>query len=1164
MLVRDLFKKNINRHIEGVIKADDERDLLTEVDEYVVTSDVAYGLDKFLDNYLQHPLNNGVWISGYFGSGKSHLLKILSLVLDGRTVGEGASAADIFLTKIDDEIRRADMRKAVKIPSQSILFNIDQKFDGIGGDHSAPILEVFVKVFDELRGYYGKQGYIAKFESDLDEHGDFTAFKETYLWVNGTPWEKDRDALATAKRKAFVTAYTTHFGLSESDASNFLKQMREDYRISPADFAKQVKKYIDKQASGFRLNFFVDEVGQFIAQDAGRMLNLQTITESLATECKGQAWVMCTAQADLGGILGEMTGSNADQISKILGRFPTQITLKSADVQEVIQKRLLAKHEDEPEVLTSVYDREKENLSTLFRFSEGGFSHKGWRGSDAFCDSYPFPPYQSDLFQIAIQQFSRHGAFTGKYRSVGERSMLEVFHEAAKNVSDKAVGTLASFDLLYDGISASIRGDYQTSVSMAARSLGDGHALRVLKALFLLKWVREFKATPQNIAILLIDEVVVDIRKHLQSVQDALNLLESQSYLQRNGDCYEFLTDIEKDIEVEIKNTDIDSTQVTKLLTDILFSDILRDPKIRYENGQDYPYARRLDDQLVGRDADFAINIVTPEHDNHGDLQTLAAQNTGKAELLVILPSDARVIDEARLLLKTQKYIQQNTGANIDESRKAILTQRGTQNSVRRSQLQSLCTDLLGKSPLYLNGSRLADIGEGDARNRVAKASQTLVSFAYASLRMLRGTYDETTLSKTLLDQDDLLSSATLSDPEEEVLTHVNRNKNNGERMTVEEILRHFQKRPYGWYPMAVLTLLARLFRIGKIELRISEILSAKAALEAFKNSRQHGSIRVRLQEDVDPTKVDALKRFHQHFFDRACPGNDARSVPDAVAAACELERSELQGLLAQKSRYPFLAQLEAVCTQLQSLAGKDASYLLNSLAEFSGPLLDAKDDLIVPIKSFMNGQQRVTYDEAIAFHREEEANFAELPSSELEPLRQLAGSTAPFRGNVVPQAKVAVAKIRSTIETRLTTEREAALTEIERQEARVKELPQFTALSADQQQQVLTKSHSAREAIRSARFISSVRDRLHSYSSTDYPAQLSVATSLGKPTSQYEEGAPAGTSVKDEPTYISVTRLRPKCALPYLASEDDVEVWIESLRKTALEEVHKGNRISL
>jgi hypothetical protein len=1164
MLIRDLFKKDINRHIEGVIKADDERDLLNEVEEYVITGDVADGLDKFLENYTHHPLNNGVWISGYFGSGKSHLLKILSLVLDGRPLGAGASAGDIFLPKIDDEIRRADMRKAVKIPSRSILFNIDQKFDGIGGDHTAPILEVFVKVFDELRGYYGKQGYIAKFEADLDEHNQFAAFKETYLRVNGSPWERDRDALATAKRKAFINAYTTHFNLSESDATNFLKQMRDDYRISPAEFAEQVKKYIDKQPPGFRLNFFVDEVGQFIAQDTGRMLNLQTIAESLATKCKGQAWVFCTAQADLGGILGEMSGVNADQISKILGRFPTQITLKSADVQEVIQKRLLAKQQDEPEVLTSVYDREKENLSTLFRFSDGGFSHKGWRGSDAFCGSYPFPPYQSDLFQIAIQQFSRHGAFTGKYRSVGERSMLEVFHQSAKTVSSAPVGALASFDLLYDGISASIRGDFQTSIGMAARTLGDGYPIRVLKALFLLKWVREFKATPQNIAILLIDQVVVDIRKHLHGVQEALNLLESQSFLQRNGDAYEFLTDIEKDIEVEIKNTEIESSNVSKLLTDILFADILRDPKIRYENGQDYAYARRLDDQLVGRDADFAINIVTPEHDNHGDLQTLAAQNTGKAELLVILPSDARVIDEARLHLKTLKYIQQNTGANLDESRKAILTQRGTQNSARRSQLQSLCADLLGKAPLYLNGSRLADIGEGDARNRISKASQTLVSFAYPSLRMLRGTYDEAGLSKTLLDSDDLLPGTPLTDAEQEVLTYVLRNQNSGERMTVEEILRHFQKRPYGWYPLAVLTQLARLLRIGKIELRAPEILSAKAALEALKNTRQHGSIRVRLQEQFDQTKVDALKRFHQEFFDRACPGTDARSVATAVADACESERGVLQNLVSQKGRYPFLSQLEAVCTQLENLAGKEPSYLLTQLAEFSGPLLDAKDDLLVPIKAFMNGQQRVTYDEAVAFLREEEANFSGISSADLEPLRQLSVSQTPFRGNVVPQAKAAVAKVRTTIQEQIQAERQAALDEIERQEARVKELPQFAALPVDQQQLVLSKSHAAREAIQNARFISSVRDRLHSYSSTDYPAQLSLATSPGKPASPYEEGAPKGTSVKDEPAYIPFARLRPKCALPYLASEDDVEVWIESLRKTALEEVQKGNRISL
>jgi hypothetical protein len=399
------------------------------------------------------------------------------------------------------------------------------------------------------------------------------------------------------------------------------------------------------------------------------------------------------------------------------------------------------------------------------------------------------------------------------------------------------------------------------------------------------------------------------------------------------------------------------------------------------------------------------------------------------------------------------------------------------------------------------------------------------------------------------------------------VLTYVLRNQNNGERMTVEEILRHFQKRPYGWYPLAVLTQLARLLRIGKIELRISEILSAKAALEALKNTRQHGSIRVRLQEQFDQTKVDALKRFHQEFFDRACSGTDARSVAAAVADACESERGVLLNLVSQKNRYPFLSQLEPVCAQLENLAGKEPSFLLTQLAEFSEPLLDAKDDLLVPIKAFMNGQQRVSYDEAVAFLREEEANFSDISNADLEPLRQIAVSQTPFRGNVVPQAKAAVAKVRAAIQEQIQSEKQAAFDAIQGQEARLQSLPQFATLTSGQQAQVLAASGAAREAVRSARFLSLIRDRLNRYNTQEYPAQLALVSSLQ--TSTYTLGGSSGSEstpakVQDEPTYIPVTRLRPKCALPYLASEDDVEVWIESLRKTALEEVKKGIRISL
>jgi hypothetical protein len=1160
MKIQELFLKPVDRPIDGVIKADDQRNLQTELEEYVITRDVARGLGTLTDRYLEELTANGVWISGFFGSGKSHLLKILSLVLDGRALPNGVRPTDLLLPRIDDQIVQAALRKAAAIPSRSILFNIDQKFDAIGGDHSAPILEVFVKVLNELQGYYSKQGYIAQFEHDLDVRAALEPFRQTYLRVNHRPWEDDREAIATARRADFGRAYAEHFRVPESEAHGVIRQVREDYRVSIESFAQRVREYITAQPAGFRLNFFVDELGQFIGQDSQRMLNLQTVAETLGTVCEGRAWVFVTSQADLEGVLGGFRGMSAQDISKIQGRFKTRITLASADVREVIQKRLLAKKEDEPQVLTAIWDREKENFQTLFRFGDQSRAFNGWRGSDEFCAFYPFHPYQFDLFQEAITQLSKHSAFTGRYTSVGERSMLEVFQEVAKSVRGEEVGRLATFDHMYDGISASIRGDMQTTIKLAENQLGSGLNLRILKSLFLLKWVREFKATPRNVAILLIERPDIDIRAHDMAVKQALAELESQSYLQRNGDTYEFLTDIEKDVEVEIKNTEIDESQVTELLGKTLFSDILRDPKIRYEgNGQDYSYMRKLDDAILGREADIGLNVVTTEHPNHAEIATLAAQNMGRAELLAVLPADTRLNDLARLYLKTDKYIRQNSGG-ADPTRTAILTQRAQQNAQRRSEMNALAGDFLGRAPIFLNGSRLDAVGQGEPRNRFAKAFQELIAFAYPSLKMLKGSYDEASLSKTLLDPDGLLKDddQPVSEAEQEILTYVRRNQGLGERTSLEEMIRAFARRPYGWYPMAVLTLVARLFRIGKVELRANELLDARGALDHLRNSRHHGAVRVRLQEQFDATKINALKGFHHDFFDRANEGTEARSVGQRTAEAFGVKAGLLGVIADQGSRYPFLTPLRPIVERLEKLANKDHSWLLNHLSEYSDELLRDKENLIAPIEAFMHGPQRLAYDDAIAFFREEEANFGELPATTVQPLRDLAASAHPYRGNLVPAAKAAVTQLRGLLTDLLSAERTGAVKVIDEQEQRLTSLEDFAAINVPAQEQVLALSKRARADVQTGRFVAGIRDRLQRYTRHEYPEQLGLLSRLGR---AVKGGADGGSGPI---TYVPASSLRPDCGLPYVATEEQLKEWLKALGIAGKAELDKGHRISL
>lgn len=1169
MKIHQLFQKDVARPIDGVIKADDDRHLELEVEEFVVTREVGRALYEFVERYLEDANANGVWISGFFGSGKSHLLKILSLLLDERTLPSGRKPAEVILPNIEDEVLRGSLERAVRIPSHSILFNIDQKADHIGGDAAAPILEVFLKVLNELRGYHGKQGHIAKLEYDLDKAGQLGIFKQTYLEVNGREWERDRDALATARRKAFNAAYAKHQGISEEDAANALNQIRDEYRVSIESFAEQVREYIDQQGKDFRLNFFVDEVGQFIGQDSKLMLNLQTVAESLATKCDGRSWVFVTSQGDLQKVLGELRKEQGDDFTKIQGRFKTRPNLTSQDVREVIQRRLLAKTEEEPEALTAIFDREKENLVTLFRFSDDSVQYKGWRGSDEFCDLYPFHPYQFDLFQRAIEQLSRHDAFTGKHTSVGERSMLEVFQSVAKAIKNDEVGSLATFDRMFDGITATLRGDMQTSILQAANHLDDPLALKILKALFLLKWVREFKATPRNVAILLIDRPDIDIAAHEKSVKQALVLLAAQSYLQQSGEVFEFLTDAEKDVEVEIKGTEIDDSQVTKLLSEVLFDDVVKSPKIRFEgNGQDYPYARKLDDHLVGKDAEVALNIITPDHPNHGDERSLAAQGTGKSELILVLASDYHLMEEARLYLKTEKYAQQNTGMNTDPSRKVILDERRKQNGLRRSNLQALCAELFVNASIYLNGSKIEGSYHSDPRTRFHKMAQELVTFAFPNLRMLKGTYDENLLRKTLLDPDDLLTGGQqpLSESEQEIMTYVQRNQDQGERTSVEEMIRQFGRRPHGWYPLAVATLIGRLFRMGKIELRAPGTLDAKTALEHLLNTRLHSAVRVRLQEQFDATKINALKRFHQEFFDRSNDGTDARSAGQSTLSLLAVESRLLKDLLLQANRYPFLESLRGVDEKITKLAERDYTYLLNHLADFSESLLDAKEDVLDPVKVFMNGPQKVAYDEAIAFLKEEEANFNELPAEDVEPLRELAHAATPYRGNVVPLAKAAVSKLRSAIADLLNQEQQTAVTVLDDHEQRLTALPDFGKLNADKKSQVLAKSAEVRAALGSARFVTAIRDRVNRYRSVDYPAQLALVAELATPTPvpvEPIEGKPTPAAVAAT-VYVPASGLRPACRLPYLTTEADLDQWLDALRKAALDELVKGHRISL
>ena len=495
MQLQYIYRADINRDINGVIKVaqNDERSIEQELREYIITRELRRHFNTFLNNYersLTSPTDKiGVWISGFFGSGKSHFLKILSYLLSNDTVA-GKKAVDYFTDKFDDPMMFAQLERCAGVPTDTILFNIDSK-SPINKDKTA-ILRVFAKVFYEYRGFYGDDLKVAKLEQFIEKSGKMAAFKAKFEEIHGDSWEASRDAFSFFEDDV-VDSLIEVLGMSETAARNWFNGT-ETADMSIEQLVREIKEYIDSKGKDFRLLFMIDEVGQYIGSDGSLMLNLQTIVEEIGSKCGGRVWVMVTSQEAIDSI----TKISGDDFSKIQGRFNTRLSLSSSSVDEVIKKRILAKTDNAANMLALSYSKNSAVLKNLFTFNDAVLDLKGYAGENDFIETYPFVPYQFRLMQNVLAQIRKHGN-SGKHLSGGERSMLSGFQEAAQAIEDKDENALVPFCLFYNTVHTFLESAIRRVIDRC-QTAADNHDgieqydVSVLKLLYLIRYVDDIKA----------------------------------------------------------------------------------------------------------------------------------------------------------------------------------------------------------------------------------------------------------------------------------------------------------------------------------------------------------------------------------------------------------------------------------------------------------------------------------------------------------------------------------------------------------------------------------------------------------------------------------------------------------------------------------------------
>lgn len=1190
MQLENLFVKAVDRPIEGVIKADDDISLYTELDEYVITNEVAKRLDLFLDAYLNYQGANGVWVSGFFGSGKSHLLKMLALLLENKPI-EDITPLDIFLEKQplnEGGMFANDLKRAVSIPSESILFNIDQKADVISKTEIDALIAVFVKVFDEHCGYYGKQAYIAHFERDLDADGQFDVFKKAFLNASGMDWDKGR---ARAKRMA-DSVDKAYSEVSGQSVTGILDKYRQDYRLSIEDFADQVKAYIDSKESGFRLNFFVDEVGQYIADNVKLMTNLQTVAESLATKCNGQAWIIVTAQEDMSSVVGETSKQQSNDFTKIQARFKNRMKLTSQDVAEVIQLRLLEKREEYIEQLSDLFHQQENNFKTLFDFADGSATYRNYRDREHFIQCYPFVPYQFTLFQSAIQNLSTHSAFEGKHSSVGERSMLGVFQQVAIAIKGHNLGELATFDLMFEGIRTALKTAIQQSILKAEQNLDNQFAVRLLKALFLVKYVKEFKPTIRNLCVLRHDSFERDLPSLRLQVEEALNILEKETYIQRNGDYFEYLTDEEQDVEQEIKNTEVDNTAVASELEKLIYDGVLKTRKIRWdENSQDYPFTKRLDDNLSGREYELAINVITSFHDHRDAFEKHKSDTVFNDELRIVLPESERLVRDLILFKQTEKYVAHETRTTQQDSIKRILTEKGLQNTERLNQLKQLSSKLVGGAKYFVAGQELELSGE-DGQSKILKAFGELIKHTYPNLKMLRGMqYSEAQIPEILTQAGQGLfgEETQLPEPQQEMLSFIQSNSRGGVRTTVKSLIQKFESKPYGWSFAAVLCTLAHLCGRAKVEVRESTNLLDDAALSrALKNTASHANLILDPQVEFSQSQIRKVKEFYSDYFEKLAHASEAKALAKEAQEGFVEQAIELDKLLAQAAHYPFLRALSPIVSELQELKSKPYTWFLSELTSREDQWFDYKEKTIDPIVKFMKGANKESFDEVKKLLDTQKPNLQYVEGSELQRLKEALVDPSIYKGSVVQQLKEDSTSLQQKIESQIKAEQNQALEVIEELKTKLLGFQEFQKLNEDKQKVLSGTFDEIVAKITNQSLIAMIRDEVRRFEDQQYASLVQQLIEWNQPDQEKqveptENGQPqlpnndqaSGNNENDSkselggkrqqrPETISAKNIKVNFRKPWLADETDIDEYLAQYRDALLGEIKQGKKVQL
>lgn len=997
MKVNELFLKNIHRNIEGVItatKTNDEQ-IYQELDEYVVTKELQRHFQTFFDAYKKGIMGEtskmGVWIQGFFGSGKSHFLKILSYILENKEI-DGKTALDFFIEgnestrKINNDMTIADMKLATDVPTNVILFNVESKHQ-TGIEERNSLVNVFLKVFNDSLGY-STNPKIADLERSLDAEGKYDEFKIAFENVRGSSWISNRHKVDFLQ-DVVVQALVDVGYMSEDAAKNWFAKLEAEYIISIEEFAILVEEYLQSKGNNEHIVFLVDEIGQYIGGNSDLTLQLQTIVEELGNKSRGKAWVIVTSQQAIDKIT-DIAGTTAMDFSKIKGRFETTLSLSSANADEVIQKRILAKNSTGQDYLEADYPNHESNLKLMLQFEDSP-ELKLYNNAQDYANVYPFIPYQFNLLANVLTQISKH-SIQGANLSRGERSLLAFFKETAERNANSNSKVLVSFDQFYPSLEKWLNESDNAKVIKQAEensrivSNDDDHFnVDVLKVLFMIKYVdQNIKPTLNNITNLMIKNVNEDKLVLKKRVETALKILIKENLIRQNLQSYVFQTDEEQEVTRLINQIELNATDVAnKLAVDIFDAKVGRNSFTylnvnargrAYENRYNFNYNLYVDDYGYRKNSNpqLEVKIITP-YDEYlwNDEARLVLEST-KNQMLINLPVDEDFMEHLNTYIKVEKYITTANASSAIKNFAAVKAEKTTENQELGISISNQLEDFLKETTFFFNNAKL-EVSGSDFKTRLNDGLQQMSKLVYHKNDLVDAPITEADINK-LIGSNEWVEFTENQNVINEVERTIQLQTTKGLSVTMKTLRDIFVgKEPYGFINEDLEWAVARLFKAGGINLFKNGIpLSindnvidiSKAILER----KAPEKIRIEIKIQSDPKQKKMVQNLGEELFNSrniVDESNDdiTRNQFNERADRVIVELSNYKDH--SGNNYPQSDTLDEIIRVLEYVINaRDTKSFFEVLKEREDDLLDWAED-IEDIRNFHTSNQKEIWDKA-------------------------------------------------------------------------------------------------------------------------------------------------------------------------------------------------------